>query len=145
MICACPCRREFEPKRRNQIYLNAEHRQKDENRRWPVKRGTNFGAAFRNGPGERQEARASGVTPLLGGEMAKANRATVLGDSGGFSSRMLSTYELACFLGVSRWTLRAWRKTGIGPPFLKLTRGSVRYPRALLEKWIKEHLHDSMA
>lgn len=66
MRCACLCGEEFEPERSNKIYVNAEHRQRDKNRRWPVKRRVDFQAASRNGPGERQEAQTSGVTPLRG-------------------------------------------------------------------------------
>ena len=64
------------------------------------------------------------------------------GNSGGFSSAMLTPFELACFLGISRWTLCDWRRSGVGPPFLKLSRRIVRYPKAQLEKWIDEHFQD---
>lgn len=65
MVCACPCQQEFEPRRCNQIYLSAEHRRRDKNRRWPVKRQSVLPVALRNGPRNRQEAQTSGVTPLL--------------------------------------------------------------------------------
>lgn len=43
--------------------------------------------------------------------------------------------EAARFLSVARSTLRHWRLTGHGPPFLKLNR-MIRYRRQDLEGWL---------
>jgi hypothetical protein len=72
--------------------------------------------------------------------MAKTNAEALLGDSGGFSAGMLTPFELACFLSISRWTLRAWRKAGVGPPFVKLGRQLIRYPVPGLRCFLIEHL-----
>lgn len=42
------------------------------------------------------------------------------------TGRALTDVEVATRLGVSRFTLRAWRRRGTGPRFLKLGR-AVRY------------------
>lgn len=31
----------------------------------------------------------------------------------------LKTHEAADFLGVSKWTVKKWRSTGKGPPYIK--------------------------
>lgn len=46
---------------------------------------------------------------------------------------LLTTFEVASFLRVSRWTLSEWRKNGTGPPFARLSRGILRYPKSGLE------------
>jgi excisionase family DNA binding protein len=56
------------------------------------------------------------------------------------SAGSLTTYEVARFLRVSRWTLSAWRKNGVGPPFVKLSRRTVRYPRRAFERYMRQHL-----
>lgn len=66
--CACPCGEDFEAERSNQKYVNAEHRQRDKNRRWPVRRQSKDGIASRSGRRMRQQPQTSGVTPLPGTE-----------------------------------------------------------------------------
>jgi hypothetical protein len=62
-------------------------------------------------------------------------------DSAGFSTPTLMTFELACFLRISTWTVRDWRRRGVGPPFLKLSRKTIRYPKVALEEWLRGRLH----
>ena len=51
------------------------------------------------------------------------------------SSRMtLTDVEVAMRLGVSRFTLRAWRLRGHGPKFLKMGR-AVRYRPEDVDEW----------
>lgn len=158
MICACPCQQEFQRGRSNQIYLNAEHRERDKNRRWPVKRQSVLPVALRNGLGNRQEAKTSGVTPLRGTESPpggkKAMRTGVelrLAQLGllakvqfrDFSlpeSDLLTGLEVSRFLRVSRWTLCAWRRAGQGPPFVKLTRNKIFYLRGRLGLWLQARI-----
>lgn len=56
------------------------------------------------------------------------------------SAQVLTTSEVARFLRVTRWTLGNWRKDGAGPPFIKLSRQIVRYPRGAFERWMYRHL-----
>jgi predicted DNA-binding transcriptional regulator AlpA len=56
------------------------------------------------------------------------------------SAQMLTTFEVAHFLRVSRWTLSDWRRNGTGPPFVKLSRRVLRYPRYAFERWMYRHL-----
>jgi hypothetical protein len=83
LICLCPCGEEFELKRSNQVYFDAEHRQKDKNRRWPRKRQSLLPVPLGNGLGKRRKARTSGVPPLLGIEMAQARPRTLLWETRG--------------------------------------------------------------
>ena len=83
MLCACPCGKEFEPKRSNQVYFDAEHRQADKDRRWPRKRQSFLPVLPRNGPGGRRKARTSGVPPLLGTQVARPKPRTILWETRG--------------------------------------------------------------
>ena len=56
------------------------------------------------------------------------------------SVRMLTTFEVASFLRVSRDTLSDWRASGAGPPFVKLSRRILRYPRRGFERFMYRHL-----
>lgn len=51
--------------------------------------------------------------------------------------RLLREAEAAEFLGMARGTLRNWRVYGIGPEWVKLPNGSVRYRVADLMEWIE--------
>ena len=53
----------------------------------------------------------------------------------------LTTRELADLLHVSRWGLMRWRYDGDGPPFVRLGRNSIRYPRAEFERWLASRHH----
>ena len=53
------------------------------------------------------------------------------------SAGHLATRELADLLHVSLWGLMRWRCDGYGPPFLRLGRNSVRYPRVGLQAWLR--------
>ena len=59
------------------------------------------------------------------------------------SAELLTSFEVARFLRVSRWTLCDWRKNGGGPPFLKLSRQAIRYPRKAFERYIYQHLESA--
>ena len=145
MICLCRCGKEFEPKRSNQRYLNAEHRQKDKNRRWPVKRQWLLPLPFRNGLGKRSKARTSGVTPLLGGQMAQVKPHAIVGPPASGSPELLTVPEVARLLRVSRWTLWEWRRNGAGPPCVRLSRGVIRYPRRILADWLNQHMRSKVS
>jgi predicted DNA-binding transcriptional regulator AlpA len=144
MKCACPCGKEFEPRRSNQVYVNARHRQRDKDRRWPRKRQLAPPMALRNGPTERQEAQASGVPPLLGTEMAETKRDRLRTRWGRRrSNEFLTEFQVADLLGLGAWTLTKWRKRGKGPPFLQIGRNTVRYPRRELRAWVRASLNRS--
>ena len=136
--CACPCGEEFEPKRRNQVYLNAEHRKRDTNRRWPVIRQSHLSVPFRSGQGKRQESKTSYVTLHRDTQMADPMPETILrqvlvGRHSG--EEWLTRQEVADLLGVTRWTVWYWGKRGLGPSFVKLV-GRVRYPRRDFDEWV---------
>jgi predicted DNA-binding transcriptional regulator AlpA len=57
------------------------------------------------------------------------------------STEMLTRREVCRFLRVSKDTVMAWHKRGIGPPFVKLTRQVVRYPVRSFKRYLREHLN----
>jgi hypothetical protein len=73
MKCACRCGEEFSASRSNQIYVNAEHRERARNRRHPVKRLSKDQVALLDGPGARQEGNSAMVTMPLGRMGPKPN------------------------------------------------------------------------
>lgn len=133
MQCVC-CGEEFSRSRRGQIYKNSQHRQKDKNRRWPVKRQSVLRATSSDVLGERWDPETSGVTPL---QVAQSKRECVKEQMGKKASHeFLSPVQVGRLLGISRWSLLLWRKKGFGPPFLRITRGTIRYPRLALIAWL---------
>lgn len=99
MLCACGCGRIVVPKQKGQIYYNAACRQRDKNRRWPVKRQSGVPVLSRDGLAARKKAQRGGVTPSLG-EIAQAKPRTLLWEaSGKFGGEFVA--------GVSRSVLRA--------------------------------------
>jgi len=133
MMCACPCGKEFEPKRKNQIYLSAEHRRRDSNRRWPVKRQSLLPVSFRNAYRGRQRAETGYVTSHKGTEMPETLTGTLVPE-------FLTTSDVAQVLQLSTWTVRRWRKADVGPPFIKISRRTLRYPRPFFDDWVTKHM-----
>ena len=135
--CACPCRREFEPKRKGQIYFNRKCRQKDKDRRWPRKRASILPEALRNGSGMRKTAKTSGGPPLLGSQMAGAESGLILGQCRAGFDRLLRRPEVSRLLSINPSTLEYWRSRGHGgPPFIKLGR-LVRYRLSSIEEYLR--------
>ena len=56
------------------------------------------------------------------------------------SARLLTTFEVGRLLRVSRDTLIDWRRERRGPPFVKLSKSVVRYPRRGLEYFLRQRL-----
>jgi predicted DNA-binding transcriptional regulator AlpA len=52
--------------------------------------------------------------------------------------RMLSSEELAAYLGVTMRLVRDWRIKGTGPRGVSLGRRTVRYPLSEVERWLDE-------
>ena len=50
--------------------------------------------------------------------------------------RQLAPGETAARIGVSVETLRRWRSSGDGPPFVTLPGGSVRYRESSVSGWL---------
>jgi len=47
-------------------------------------------------------------------------------------------------LKVSKWTLANWRRSGFGPPYVRLKGNDIRYPEDGLRKWIAGRLVGSI-
>lgn len=52
--------------------------------------------------------------------------------------RLLRPEQVCDVLDVSEKTLKNWRSQGVGPPFLKINNGAVRYSERDVETWIRE-------
>lgn len=66
-LCANPrCKRQFEPRRKNQRFCQTQCRQQAKNERWPLVRVNRRQAGLLKARRERQEAKTSGVPPLPG-------------------------------------------------------------------------------
>ena len=51
---------------------------------------------------------------------------------------LLTTKQVAAWLGVSAQTLEIWRGQGKGPPFVLLAKRSIQYMRSRVLKWLYE-------
>ncbi|UQE74698.1 helix-turn-helix domain-containing protein [Gordonia sp. PP30] len=54
---------------------------------------------------------------------------------------LLSTLSAAAYIGMTPGTLRAWRKQGTGPAYVKTgddDRAAVRYRRSDLDRWLDD-------
>lgn len=51
------------------------------------------------------------------------------------AARLWRPETLAAHLGVGMQTLSNWRCRRVGPPFVRLSRGAVRYEPAAVEAW----------
>ncbi|GJL85431.1 MAG: hypothetical protein DHS20C02_12060 [Micavibrio sp.] len=54
--------------------------------------------------------------------------------------KRMTEVEVAECLSLSRKTLQRWRKSGEGPPFIRIGR-SIRYPADELEAWLTKRTH----
>jgi predicted DNA-binding transcriptional regulator AlpA len=52
------------------------------------------------------------------------------------SLRLLTAAEFAQQTGLSVETLAQWRSQGKGPPYVKISRNSVRYRQSDLDGWV---------
>jgi DNA-binding transcriptional regulator YiaG len=52
------------------------------------------------------------------------------------SGEFLSPRQLARLLGMSVWALQLWRKKRFGPPFLRVTHATIRYPKKEFADWL---------
>jgi len=148
--CACPCGEKFEPARSNQVYLNAEHRERDKNRRWPVKRQSLLLVPLRDSRGARKKAKTTGVTPLLGTQMAQTKKRepdwphVEMFDKLFEEDCLLTGRQVARLLAVSPGTLKGWRRTkkgrtGEGPEFIRVGGLRVRYSLRAVREYLSEH------
>jgi hypothetical protein len=137
MQCGCGCGEEIAPERINQVYLNATHREAARNRRRPRVRVPTDAAALLRITTTRQQAISAMGTVGKGTEMAetkKQRRNRAMGKQE--SSELLSSFQVAGLLGMSAWNLILWRKKGFGPPFLRVTRSIIRYPKPGFDAWL---------
>jgi hypothetical protein len=63
----------------------------------------------------------------------------------GDADDLLSTIDVARWLGVSHQWLEIGRSSGYGPPYIRVAARRVRYRRADVLAWLKERTHCSTA
>lgn len=75
-----------------------------------------------------------------------AARAYALADAGrGHPDDLLTTEEVAAWMGTSDQFVELGRLKGYGPPYKRLSPRVVRYKRSDVLKWLKSHTHTSTA
>lgn len=58
----------------------------------------------------------------------------------GDDGQMLTTRDVAALFRVHPKTVEEWRHRGIGPRYLKLPTGTVRYTRSAVSSWSRSRL-----
>jgi excisionase family DNA binding protein len=86
----------------------------------------NGGVAMHNACGKAQQPEAASAA-------SDARRAALV------ERRMLTDIEVAARLGVSPFTVRSWRRKGVGPRFLKMGR-AVRYRPEDVDEYVRQAL-----
>lgn len=54
--------------------------------------------------------------------------------------KLLTTSQVALMLQLSGATLEDWRWKRMGPPFVRISRGCIRYDEDSVEEWIKKRM-----
>ncbi len=65
------------------------------------------------------------------------NRSEVAEIVGLLTADNVPTHVVAVLLNVDRLTLARWRQEQTGPPFVRLKRGVVAYPREAFQRYLK--------
>lgn len=55
--------------------------------------------------------------------------------------KYMSPQEAATYCGVSAKTLEGWRRQGIGPPYIKVSRKLIKYNVNALDLWLESFSH----
>ena len=72
----------------------------------------------------------------------RANRLIEYGAAAGAPDDLLTTQQVADWIGYSKQWLEIGRHRGYGPPFVKVgTNGRVRYRRSDVIEWLAERTH----
>ena len=53
---------------------------------------------------------------------------------------LMDEKDAALFLGVSYKTLQTWRSRRMGPPYVRMARKCIRYPKADLQEYVDSRL-----
>jgi predicted DNA-binding transcriptional regulator AlpA len=66
-------------------------------------------------------------------------------EAGASMPRLVKLEQVAVAPGVSERTLERWRSTGDGPPYLSLTRKTVRYTQEAIAGFLGERVKENTA
>lgn len=125
MICACPCKKRFEPRRPNQKYASAECKERARRKRSGVMR---LSVRERRRVERARTGHAAvvprGNHPFPGHSPTQSRKSQhrPLGEA------LMTSAQVRQFLSVSKWQMREWRTSpsGGGPAFIRIGR-RVRY------------------
>lgn len=138
--CVCPCQREFVPKTESQIYYESACRFRFNRQKFPKLSSSVIKLLSEPARDELLSACARVAHGTARGEVAKTSRDGQISAPGANQlfapGDLLTTYEVASLLRVSRWALSYWRARGDGPPFLMVKGGTVRYSRKRLVEFL---------
>lgn len=134
MICACPCKKEFEPRRPNQKYSSPKCKERARQQRRPNVRVTSEEKRFL----DRSRIAQTAVVPR-GNHPFPGYRATRRHQALYGPLTLLNEFEASELLGVKVGTLRYWRRRRVrtGPPFIKMG-ALVRYRLRGLERYLRK-------
>lgn len=59
--------------------------------------------------------------------------------------KLLSPQQVAAILGVTQRTLERWRITGEGPPFVRLSRSTIRYSEPAIAAFVVSRVRQNTA
>lgn len=71
--------------------------------------------------------------------------ASIAARSDGNPDDLLTTEQVAVWLGVSTQCLEIGRHRGYGPKFIRLSTRRTRYSRALVLEWLRQRTHQATA
>jgi predicted DNA-binding transcriptional regulator AlpA len=136
MICACPCKIQFEPRRPNQKYRSPECRLLAKKERSLVIRINRSEHDYIKSLRERQKSPARWGNPIKSPHALTRRRRMQ-------REPLLTTFEVAEFLKLSVWQVRAWRMHGgqSGPRFVRIGR-LVRYLPQDVLAWLRARRSD---
>ena len=54
------------------------------------------------------------------------------------SKTVMMPNDVCKMLGITRCTLQSWREKGSGPPFIRISKKTVRYLKVDIARWMKD-------
>lgn len=131
MICACPCRKEFEPRRPNQKYRTSECKERARRERSaPMWLTTEERRRVERARRSRKGVEHPSLHPFPNYVAAGLQRA----QQEPLSDCLMTSEQVRKFLGVSKWQMREWRTSPIGggPAFIRIGKRARYLPSDVL-------------
>lgn len=74
-------------------------------------------------------------------EQARASKLAVVAPQPELA--LWNTKQVAAHLGCSEVAVRTWRRTGMGPAYIQVTSGQIRYRPAVVEEFLQNRTRSS--